>query len=438
MVSLGCPKNLVDSEGALGEIVQAGHEIVVDNTLADVIVVNTCGFIEGARSESLDAILDAAECKKTGNCRAVVVIGCLSQRYAEDLAEEMPEVDAFLGVGHAGNLSETIDEVLKGRTVVDACRPPTEWVEQGARVQSTPPWTAYLKVSDGCDNRCSYCAIPDIRGQYRSRPESMILDEARRMAERGVREIILVGQDLTQYGADIGRPNALPGLLEKLSEIETIRWIRALYCYPSKVTPELIEVIALNPKVAKYVDLPLQHGDDTVLTAMNRRGSVEQYLRVIDEFRSKCPEIAFRTTFIVGFPGETDAAFDNLLSFVERIGFDRVGVFPYSREEGTPAAKLKNQVSEKVARARYDKLMRLQQRISLEKNQLFIGKTLEVLIEGRTEDGAVGRSYRDAPDIDGLVYVHGCDAEPGSFVDVLIDEAGEYDLIGTNRDSHYL
>lgn len=430
LVSLGCPKNLVDSEGALGEIVQAGHQIVGDQSQADVIVVNTCGFIESAREESVEAILEALEYKETGPCKAVVVIGCLAQRLSEELASELPDVDAVLGVGHVGKVTEAIDQALGGQRIVDTCPPPGEWIEKADRVQSTPPWTAYIQVSDGCNNRCAYCAIPDIRGPYRSRPEPMIIDEARRLVERGVRELIIVGQDVTLYGADFDRQDCLPELLGKLNEIEDLRWIRLMYCYPSRITPALIDAVASLDKVVKYMDIPLQHGDDEVLRAMNRRGTSKDYLRVIDQLREKCPEIALRSSFIVGFPGETDRAFENLMRFAERIRFDRVGVFTYSREDGTPAASMKKPVGKKKAAERYDILMRLQQGISLEKNRSFVGKTLEVLVEGRTDEGAVGRSYRDAPEIDGVVYLPGCDSEPGEFVSARIIEATEYDLVG--------
>jgi ribosomal protein S12 methylthiotransferase len=431
LISLGCPKNLVDSEGALGEIAQAGHEIIVDKSHADVIVVNTCGFIEGAREESVQAILDALECKDSGVCKAVIVMGCLSQRYAAELAAEMPEVDAFLGISHVGKLSETIDRVLEGKRLVDASEPPTDWCEHTPRVQSTPPWTAYLKVSDGCDNRCAYCAIPDIRGRFRSRPEELIIDEAKRLADNGVREVVLVGQDLTQYGADLGKPNSLPDLLTKLNAVDGLHWVRPMYCYPSKVTPELIEAIASCEKVVKYMDMPIQHGDDGVLRSMNRKGSAEHYLRVINDLRERIPDIALRSTFIVGFPGETDAAFENLLGFVERIRFDRVGVFAYSREEGTPAYSMKPRVTRKIAAARVKRLMELQQSISLEKNRALIGTKMGVLVEGITDETIYGRSYRDAPEIDGLVYILGGEARPGEFVDVEITDASEYDLVGS-------
>jgi len=314
-----------------------------------------------------------------------------------------------------------------------------QWIEPASRVQSTPPWTAYLKVSDGCSNRCAYCAIPDIRGPYRSRPERLILDEAKLLADSGVRELVLVGQDLTQYGEDSIPPGMIPGgmesgalaeLIEKLNRIEALHWIRLMYCYPTKVTPELIDAIAGCERVAKYLDLPLQHADDDVLRAMNRRGSASDYEKLIDDLRAACPRIALRTTLIVGFPGETQGAFERLLGFVERIRFDRVGVFVYSREEGTPAAGFGKRVPRKIAAQRYDRLMRAQQGISLERNRSFIGKTMEVLVEGATDDGRFGRSYRDAPEIDGLVYLPASSADPGTFVSATIADATEYDLVG--------
>ena len=474
LVSLGCPKNLVDSEGALGEIAEAGHELVIDKSDADVIIVNTCGFIESSRAESVEAILEAVEEKQKGRVKAVVVIGCLSQRYKGELMEAEAGIDAALGIGHAGMLAETLESVLAGRKVADNCGPPGEWMEHAFRIRSTPPWTAYLKISDGCDNRCAYCAIPEIRGPFRSRPERLILDEAKRLADEGVKELILVGQDLTHYGADLDdgvilnavknlgpgaeilrvaqndeTARSLPELLVRLAEIDGPRWIRLLYCYPTKITRELIEVVARTEKIVKYLDIPLQHGDDRVLRAMGRRGSVSDYLRVIDELREACPEIALRSSFIVGFPSETSAAFGNLLAFVERIQFDRVGVFAYSREEGTPAWDAKPQVSVKTAASRLDRLMRLQQRISLERNRQFVGKTIEVLVEehpaprpelveGRpsTSSGRgvlVGRSYRDAPEIDGVVYIKRGKAALGEFVQVTITEADEYDLRGEVR-----
>lgn len=431
LIALGCPKNLVDSEGALGEIACAGHELVADSSQADVIVVNTCGFIESARAESVEAVLGAVEEKKAGRCKAVIVIGCLSQRYAKDLSEAMPEVDGFLGVGHAGMLAEAIASALGGKPVLGTCELPVEWEEHGPRIRSTPPWTAYLKVSDGCDNRCAYCAIPDIRGRFRSRPEQLILDEANKLADSGVKEIVLIGQDLTQYGADLGKIDALPSLLARLNEISGLRWIRAMYCYPAKVTSDLIDIIAHGERIAKYIDLPLQHADNDILRAMHRKGSAEQYEQVIADLRAACPEIAIRSTFIVGFPGETPAAFNRLLAFMKRVRLDRVGAFTYSIEEGTPAAKLKKRVSEKTAASRLDRLMMLQQKISLERNRELIGKTMEVLIESVEDGKGVGRTYRDAPEIDGIISIADCSAQPGEFVNVKVNDADEYDLAGS-------
>lgn len=429
LVSLGCPKNLVDSEYALGEIVRAGHELVVDQSEADVIVINTCGFIESARVESVEAVQEALDHKAVGKCKAVIVAGCLSQRFGDELAKELPQIDAILGIDHPGSIGRVIDRALGQNRTLDAPKPGKDWIEPAERIRSTPPWTAYLKVSDGCDNRCAYCAIPDIRGPFRSRPERFIIEEAKQLADEGVREVVLVGQDLTQYGADLGKPNSLPGLLEELNAIEALRWIRLMYCYPTKVTPELIDAIASLERVAKYVDLPLQHGDPEMLKAMNRRGTPEDCLRVIEALRAACPEIALRTSLIVGFPGETDAAFQRLLEFVREIRFDRVGAFAYSREEGTPAARMNNQVGEDIAAARLDELMLLQQDISLERNKALIGETLDVLIEGGAAREMWGRSYRDAPEIDGIVRVSGR-GEPGEFVRARITGSDPYDLDG--------
>ena len=437
LVSLGCPKNLVDSEGALAEIALAGHEIVVDNTLADVIVVNTCGFVESARLESGETIREALEHRRSGGCKAVVVIGCLSQKFGADfkgagfsVPTELGNADVVMGVDHVGKLAGAVESALSGMSVAGVEKPPTKWIEPEARMQSTPPWTAYLKISDGCSNRCTYCAIPDIRGQYRSRPEDMILREAEWLADNGVRELILIGQDLTQYGRDFDERDALASLLRKLNNIPKLHWIRLMYCYPSKVTPSLIDAIAECDKVVKYIDLPLQHADDGVLCAMNRRGLSEEYMNVIDSLRAKMPEIALRTTFIVGFPGETDSAFENLLSFIQRVKFDKVGAFVYSREEGTPAASMLDEaVPYDVAEQRYDRLMSAQQKISLARNQSFIDRKMEVLVEGRVEDVMFGRSYRDAPEIDGLVYLDDTSLKPGTFVRATITNATEYDLI---------
>lgn len=431
---MGCPKNWVDTEVALAEIIGAGHEIVDDDGLAEVIIVNTCGFVKYALQESMDAIRSALDYKKSGTCKAVIVVGCLPQRFdgkltgfGLDIPKRFGEADVVLGIEHASEIVNAIEQALSGATYNNVGRLQPIWTEPTARVIATPPWTAYLKISEGCSNRCAYCTIPDIRGPFRSRPEEMILSEARVLAEAGVKELILIGQDLTQYGEDTHSPNRLVNLLYKLNEIDGLRWIRLMYCYPSKVTGELIKAIAECEKVVKYIDIPLQHADNDVLRAMNRKGSVEQYTEAIKALRDRMPDVALRTTFIVGFPGESEAAFENLLRFVGDVRFDRVGAFVYSREKGTPAARLRPVIAE-VAEERYDRLMQLQQGISLERNRSFVGKKLDVLIEGQAEDGVYGRSYRDAPDIDGLVYLPDNSPSPGSFVHVTVVDATEYDL----------
>ena len=428
IVSLGCPKNLVDSETMLSVLAQAGCEIVADKNDADVILVNTCGFIEEAKTESIDTILEMTRLKTEGRCRSVVVAGCLAQRYSNELSTEMPEVDAIVGVGQAHALPEIIHLTLEGHRVVDRSRPTAQWVETDGRIRATPAWTAYLKVSDGCDNRCSYCAIPDIRGPFRSRPRKLVLAEAERLAREGVQEIVIVGQDVTRYGEDIG--GDLVELLRDLLRVEGPRWYRLMYCYPTRITDELIDLVGGEPRIAKYLDIPLQHGHDETLRRMNRRGSREEYLKLIQRIREACPEIALRTSLMVGFPGETAGEFQSLLEFVKEIRFDRVGVFRYSREEGTPAAKMPQQVSGTVKEGRYHSLMAAQQRISLETNHELIGKEIEVLVESLGEsDTAQGRSYRDAPDVDGGVFLSGFRGEPGVFVRTRVKEAHEYNLV---------
>lgn len=421
-------KNLVDSETALAELIDAGHTLVNETSQADVIIVNTCGFIESARQESLNAIFDALYVKQTGKCKAVIAMGCLSQKFAGDLAQEIPDLDAIIGVSHIGSLAQTVKKALGHKQIISTDKPAKKWVEASGRVLSTPPWTAYLRISDGCNNRCAYCAIPDIRGDYRSRPTELVIEEAKRLAQSGVKEIILIGQDLTQFGEDLENTDNLPSLLTELNKIEGLKWIRLMYCYPTKVTDELIDVIAKSEKVVKYIDMPLQHADDKVLAAMNRKGTSADYLKTIDKIRAKMPDAAIRTTFIVGFPGEDEIAYNNLRDFIEQVRFDKVGVFCYSKEIGTKAEKLKPKVPKKIANARFHELMQIQQAISLAKNKEFIGKELEVLVEGNTEDGMFGRTYRDAPEIDGLVMLPKDIAKPGDFIKIKITEAAEYDL----------
>ncbi len=410
----------------LGAFGNAGWQIEPEPTKADAIVVNTCGFIESAKQESVEAILEAAENKTHGRCKLIAVAGCLSQRYGEELLREIPEIDALVGIGKNEALPGIIAEAMKGERVADCTATGTVWTKHGRRVRSTPHWTAYLRISDGCNNRCSYCAIPDIRGPYNSRPPELILAEAQRMAAEGVLEINLIGQDVTRYGEDV--PGwTLAKLAGEIAQIDGIRWIRLLYCYPTRISDELIEAVASEPKIVKYMDIPLQHGDDSVLRAMNRRGSRSEYLATIRKLRESCPEIAFRTSLIVGFPGEGRQEFANLLSFVEEIDFDRIGAFIYSQEDGTPAAKMPGQVRHDTAERRYDRLMRLAGEISASHNQSFIGRKIQVLVESPD----TGRSYRDAPEIDGLVRLTRSKLVPGRLVTATVIDADDYDLVAT-------
>lgn len=432
LVSLGCPKNLVDSEEMLGALAEAGWSIVADQNDADVIVVNTCGFIESAKQESIDTILEMVALKKPGGCKSVVVTGCLAQRYAAELQAEMPDIDAIVGVGQARALPGILALTLSGQRVVDTSPPSRLWVEVEERIKATSPWTAYLKISDGCDNRCSYCAIPDIRGGFRSRPLQNVIAEAQRLAAEGVLEINLVGQDVTRYGEDSGEAS-LVTLLRELVKIEGPKWFRLLYCYPTRIMSDLIDLVATEPKITKYMDIPFQHGDDRTLARMNRKGSSEDYLRLVKEIRSASPDIALRTSIIVGFPGETKDEFGRLVDFINEIKFDRVGVFQYSLEEGTPAAEMPGQVSERTRKSRYARLMETQQAISREKNLALIGRELDVLVEcaGDEATPAYGRSHRDAPDIDGVVFLEGFCGQAGDFVRARITDAAEYDLTAT-------
>lgn len=405
----------------IGALVSAGYEPEGNPEEADVVIVNTCGFITSAKEESIEAILQAAQLKG-GKCQSLIVVGCLAQRYGSELSREIPEVDAFLGVGHNDELVQIVEKTLAGSKMVDYRPPGMSWSETN-RVRSTPPWTAYLKIADGCNNRCSYCAIPDIRGEFRSRPPEMVIAEAEKLASEGVLEVNLIGQDITRYGEDIDGWS-LERLAKEIAKIDGFHWIRLLYCYPTRITDGLIELVASEPKICKYMDIPLQHGDDKVLAAMNRRGSRKEYLDLVRKLRSASPEIALRTSIIVGFPSEGDQEFENLLSFVKEIQFDRMGAFTYSVEEGTPAAEMSNQVPEEVAEERYDKLMRLAAEISLKRNRELIGKEIDVLAEAPDS----GRSYRDAIEIDGIVKLVGGEAKPGTIIRATVIEADEYDL----------
>lgn len=450
LVSLGCPKNLVDSEEMLGALVETGQaEIVGDGDPEngpDVLVVNTCAFIESAKQESIDAILQAVRRKQRGEVGKVVVTGCLAQRYGKELAAEIPEVDAFLGIQSAPQIGNVVfgDGVLPaGRTALPMLGTPAVARNQVAeltekyplippsRVRATHPWTAYLKVSEGCDHACTFCSIPNFRGRHRSKPIERILDEARRLVDNGARELNLIAQDTTAYGMDLYQELALPRLLEGLGKIAGLRWVRLLYCYPTMMTDRLIKTMADTPNAARYVDVPLQHGDDAMLKRMKRGGSVSSYLRLFERLRAAMPDIAVRTTFLVGFPGEDGAAFKNLIAFVNEAHFDRLGVFTYSPEEGTPGFDLKPRVGRRIADQRKNALMATQQPIALAKNQALVGRELDVVIEGRREaQTLVARSYRDAPDIDGLVLVKNAPAAaPGDWLRVRVTEAQTYDLV---------
>ncbi len=426
MVSLGCAKNRVDSENMLGMLRDRGYEIVSDPAEAEIIFANTCGFIEAAKEESIETIFEMARYKQTGRLKQLFVTGCLAQRYAGALAEEMPEVDGFMGVADYARLYDMMDAADRGERPV--------YMEDGARffnsgrVLTTAPWSAYVKISDGCDNRCTYCAIPLIRGGYASRPFDDIVDECRRLAGEGVTEITLIAQDTSRYGCDLGDGHyRLAELLRAVSEIEGVHWVRVLYCYPDSTEDALLDEIENNPKVAPYLDLPLQHINDALLRAMNRRGSADWIKNRIAECKRR--GLTMRTTMIVGFPGETDAQFQELMDFVRDARFDRLGAFTYSPEEGTPAARMKNQIDEEVKAQRLDQLMMLQQGISMELLQARVGTECEVLVEGRDEDGWYGRSILEAPESDGCIHLTAQRAlTPGTYVRARITGADAYDL----------
>ncbi|GAB4303102.1 MAG: 30S ribosomal protein S12 methylthiotransferase RimO [Desulfuromonadia bacterium] len=434
MVSLGCPKNLVDAEVMLGYLDREGYGITTDEREAEIIIVNTCGFIREAKQESIDTILDLADRKHDGACRILVVAGCLPQRYQEELARELPEVDIFIGVGDYPKIAELIRGYNPSEGQIRFIGDPDYTYDaELPRLQSSPHHTAYLKIAEGCSNCCSYCAIPAIRGAYRSRPLPLLLEEARRLAEKGVKEINLVAQDITRYGSDLGKDHSLPMLIRGIARIDGIRWIRLLYAYPDGITDELIELLKSEPKLCRYLDIPLQHISDPVLRRMNRRSTEEEQRRLIRRLREDIPGITLRTSLIVGFPGETDDDFRKLLQFVEESRFDRLGVFCYSREEGTPAATMPDQVSERVKRERYRKLMRTQARLSFRKNRELVGTEVEVIVEGYSDETDLllkGRTSRQAPDIDGQVYITAGTANVGDIVTLRITDSSDYDLIG--------
>ena len=428
MISLGCNKNRVDSETALGLLRDRGYEFTGDPAAADVLMVNTCGFIESAKEESIDAILEMAEYKKTGRCRLLVVTGCLAQRYEKSLLEEIPEIDLLMGVNQYERLADAIEDALQGQKQ-SLCQEKFDFFEQG-RVLTTPGYTAYTRIGDGCNNRCTFCAIPLIRGHYRSRGEKEILEEVRRLAERGVREHILVAQDTTRYGTDWQEHSALPDLMEKAAAIPGVDWLRVLYCYPDETDRRLLDVMASHDNICKYLDLPIQHINDDILRRMHRRGDSSDIRRCLRLARER--GFALRTSIIVGFPGETEEQFRELLDFVEEAEFDRLGAFAYSAEEDTPAARMPDQIPEEIKQERLDRLMTLQSRVSLRRNRLRVGTVEKVLVTDRGEDGRMlGRSQFEAPETDGEILFTGREgAEIGSFAQVRITSARTYDLMG--------
>lgn len=433
-ISLGCAKNLIDTEVMLGILRENGIEPVQEPEEADILVVNTCAFIDSAKEEAITTVLSMAEFKTKGKCRALIVAGCLSQRYGQELLDELPEADAVIGTGAWDRIMEAVNGALSGKRPVITGQTDLIYNSAMPRILTTPPYTAYVKIAEGCDNRCAFCAIPYIRGRYRSRPLEDIVSEVEKLVAGGAKEINLIAQDTTKYGTDIYGEPSLSRLMKRLCRIEGLKWLRALYCYPRYFTDELIETIAAEPKICKYVDLPLQHAHDEVLRRMHRPDTGAGIETLLAKIRARIPGVTIRSTFIVGFPGETDAQYQTLRKFIEKQRLDKVGIFTYSREEGTPACEMPNQVPEEIMQERYHDLMSLQCRISEEVNAALEGTELEVLIEGRMDDQpevACGRSYREAPEVDGQIFVEGDrDSRPGDIVRVRIVQGFTYDLVG--------
>ena len=438
-ISLGCDKNLADSEEMLGLLTAGGHEITDDETQADAIVINTCCFIKDAKEESVETILEMAEYKKTGSCHALIVTGCMAQRYQKEIIEEVPEVDAVLGTTSYGDIVKALEEAVAGNHF-EEFRDIDYLPDTGSkRVLTTGGHFGYLKIAEGCDKHCTYCIIPKLRGKFRSVPMERLIAQAEDMAEQGVKELILVAQETTVYGKDLYGKKSLHILLKKLCEIRGIRWIRILYCYPEEIYDELIETIRDEKKICHYLDIPIQHASDHILKRMGRRTSKQELIDIVGKLRKEIPDIVLRTTLITGFPGETEEDHEELKEFVDEMEFDRLGVFTYSPEEDTPAATMPDQVAEEVKEARRDEIMELQQEISYDRGQDRIGQELLVMIEGKVadENAYVGRTYRDAPNVDGLIFVN-TDEElmTGDFAKVKVTGAAEYDLIGELADEY--
>ena len=430
MISLGCPKNQVDGEIMLRKLADAGFQIVSEIQDSDVMIVNTCGFIDDAKTEAIETILEVAEYKAAGLISAIVVTGCLAERYQDEIFKELPEVDAVIGIGSNRDIVKVCQKALVGvktGSFENKCYLPID----DKRILSTPSHWAYLKIAEGCDNRCAYCAIPEIRGRFRSRKMESVIAEAKELAKGGVKEIILIAQDTTKYGQDIYGEYKLDELLKQLVLIDGIEWIRLFYCYPHRITDSLIDVIANEEKVCKYIDIPLQHGSNRVLKSMNRYGTVEDYKALITKMRERIPGLSLRTTFMVGFPGETEEDFEQLCDFVKEIKFEKMGCFSFSPEENTPAIKMDNQIDEDVKKRRNEVLMNTQYYITEEANKKRIGNTYKVIVDSFDGEIYVGRSYMDSPEIDsGIIFTSDDKLKIGSFVNVKITSLDGYDLIG--------
>ena len=438
-ISLGCDKNLADSEEMLGLLTAGGHEITDDETQADAIVINTCCFIKDAKEESVETILEMAEYKKTGSCHALIVTGCMAQRYQKEIIEEVPEVDAVLGTTSYGDIVKALEEAVAGNHFEEFRD--IDYLPDTAskRVVTTGGHFGYLKIAEGCDKHCTYCIIPKLRGKFRSVPMERLIAQAEDMAEQGVKELILVAQETTVYGKDLYGKKSLHILLKKLCEIRGIRWIRILYCYPEEIYDELIETIRDEKKICHYLDIPIQHASDRILKRMGRRTSKQELIDIVGKLRKEIPDIVLRTTLITGFPGETEEDHEELKEFVDEMEFDRLGVFTYSPEENTPAAEMADQVPEEVKEERRDELMELQQEISYDRGQDRIGQELLVMIEGKVADESayIGRTYGDAPKVDGYIFVQtGELLMTGDFAKVRVTGALEYDLIGVLSDEY--
>lgn len=430
MISLGCPKNQVDGEALLAKLAAAGYQIVNEIENSDVMIVNTCGFIEDAKREAIDTILEVAQYKEAGVISALVVTGCLAERYQDEILKEMPEVDAVIGIGANADIVKVCDKALCGiktSNYPNKCYLPID----DERLLSTPSYWSYLKIAEGCDNRCSYCAIPGIRGKFRSRKIESVVDEAKSLVNRGVKEIILVAQDTTKYGQDLYGEYSLDKLLKELVKIDGLEWIRLFYCYPQRITESLIDVIANEEKVCNYIDIPLQHSDTTVLKNMNRVGDGNDYRVLLDKMRKAIPDLALRTTFMVGFPGETDEQFENLCDFVKDMKFDKMGCFTFSPEEDTPAFDMDNQIDEDVKKRRQEVLMNAQYSITEASNKSRVGNVYKVIIDSFADGKYTGRSYMDSPEIDsGIIFTSNKKLNIGDFVNVKITDFDGYDLIG--------